>query len=497
MGLCAYRYQNREFSMASRCRGALVVLVIASTVLSIDAGLLAPGSSAASTSLANPEALGFKPIEPTANKDTVLPYGTAKERLDPDAVRYYVNTFDVSEEVASERLAIQTMVPNLTTQLTEALGADFGALWFDNANGQWVIDARSGGVGSAIRLMSNVGLAGHYRIVTVPWNAYELETLRSDLEVELGHASVGIAGDHISVHTRQTPTSSERETITQSRQAFAVAEGITEAPAVETEQLSGNIVPNHGSVSCGKYGFDDIAAGGYCNTLLAGDHWYTAIGTTHYNCTLAWWVSIKEREPKEFPSILTAGHCIAPVGTVAEAKACEPEATSCNEFGLTLTYYRGEGRGDAGLIDYYSGLYGNPTFPLAAGYWNWWDSGFSPLEYYRLTPPSRGTAICLQGYRTGSSCGTVKNPDVPVEVEGLTDSNMIEVELTSGTDCKGDSGGPWDMASEDTAVGINDAGKDEEDDDECGKIDWLTPVEEPVDIWGLTVWGGSSWHEPW
>ena len=187
------------------------------------------------------------------------------------------------------------------------------------------------------------------------------------------------------------------------------------------------------------------------------------------------------------------------MGTVAPTKTCEPEATSCNQFGLTLTYYQGEGRGDAGLIDYYSGLYGNPTFPLATDYWNWWDSEPSPLEFYQSAPAVKGQIICLQGYRTGSSCGVVKERSVPVEntENHLIDSNMIEVELTSGTDCKGDSGGPWDMASEDTAVGINDIVHFTEHNGECGKIAWLTPISEPVNVWGLIVWGGSGWHEPW
>jgi hypothetical protein len=354
--------------------------------------------------------------------------------------------------------------------------------------------ARSGGFSSAERLMSNVGLAGHYRIVTVPWNAGQLAGLRSGLQAQLSSASVGIAGDHISVLTREAPTSTERETLTHSRQAFAVAEGIAEAPAAEIGQSSGEAVPAHGNLGCGKYGIEDITTGGYCNALVAGDHWYTTEG----NCTLAWWVSIKEREPKEFPSILTAGHCIAPVGTVAEAKTCEPEGTSCNQFGLTLTYYQGEGRGDAGLIDYYSGLYGNPMFSLVSGYWNWWDSGFSPLEYYQTEPASKGEVVCLQGFRTGSSCGEVLRHGVTEKTnEGVTDSNMIEVKLTSNTDCKGDSGGPWDLSSSDTAVGLNDLIEVTEHGELCGKVAWLTSVSEPVNVWGLTVWGGNSWHEPW
>jgi hypothetical protein len=470
-------------------RGALVVLAITTAALSIDAVLLAPGSAVASTGVASLEALGMKPIEPTANKEAVLPYSTAKERLDPNAVQYYVNTFHVSEEVASERLTLQTMVPNLKTQLAEALGTDFGSLWFDNTNGQWVIDARSAGASSAEHLMSNVGLIGHYRIVTVAWNAYELQGLRSDLELKLSPAIVGIAGDHISVKTPQAVTSAETQTVTQARQAFAAAEGVAEAPTVETGlQSSGNIQPEHGSIACGKYGIND-ETGGYCNTLVAGDRWYMSAG----DCTLAWWVSIKNREPKEFPSILTAGHCIADVGDVEPASTCEPEATSCRQIGLTLAFYQGGGLGDAGLIDYYSGLYGSPTFPLASVYWNWWDSEPSLLEYYQTGPASKGEIVCENGYRSGSSCGEVLQNEVSVDGDG----HMIEIELTSGTSCKGDSGAPYDLASKDTAVAMNDLGDDNEHNNECGKRHWATSISEPVKYWGLSVWGGNSWHEPW
>lgn len=474
--------------------GGRQVIAVAAFILSIGALALAPGVSPASADAFSPQALGLRPIEPATNKEAVVPYSTAKERLDPSAVQGYISAFHVSEEVATERLAIQTMVPNLVAQLEEAAGNDFGALWFDNGVGQWVIDVRAGGVGPAERLMSDVGLADHYRLVTVPWNAYQLDSLRSGLAVKLGSASVGVAGDHISVDLPGAPTSAEKDTIASSRYVFAAAEGIAEAPAVETTESAEIAVPAHGSVSCGKYGIEDTGTGGFCNTLAAGDRWSTTAGS----CTMAWWVSIKEREPKEFPSILTAGHCIASVGDVAPAYTCEPEATSCNQFGLTLTYYQGEGRGDAGLIDYYSGLYGSPTFPLASGYWNWWDSELSPLEYYELTPPSNGTAICLQGFRTGSSCGEVLRSGVTEQTtEGATDSNLIEVKLTSGSDCKGDSGGPWDLAARDTAVGINDLTNGNEHNKECGNIAWLTPVEEPVSDWGLIVWGDGAWHEPW
>jgi hypothetical protein len=467
---------------------------VAVIILSIGVVLPASGSAAISAGVASPEALGLKAIEPAANKDAVLSYSTAKERLDPDAVQYFVNTFHVTKEVASERLTIQTMVPNLATQLSEALGDDFGALRFDNDDGQFVIDARPSGVSEAEHLMSSVGLAGHYSIVTVPWNTYELANLRSGLENELKPASVGIAGDHITVETHEAPTSADQETVARSRQAFAKSEGISNAPTVEVKQQpSGKVAFTHGSVSCGKYGIGD-STGGFCNTLVAGDRWYTSAG----ECTMAWWVSIKEREPKEFPSILTAGHCIAGVGTVKPTDTCEPEETSCQQFGLTLTYYQGEGRGDAGLIDYYSGLYGSPTFPLATDYWNWWDGEPSPLEYYITGEPWAGLTVCLQGYRTGSSCGeVVKSGLTENPGNGIEDSNMTEVKLNSGKVCEGDSGGPWDRAEKDTAVGIQSLAVLNEEHDECGTIAYITPVYEPINDFGLIMWGGSGWHEPW
>jgi hypothetical protein len=106
---------------------------------------------------------------------------------------------------------------------------------------------------------------------------------------------------------------------------------------------------------------------------------------------------------------------------------------------------------------------------------------------------SKGEIACQNGYRTGTSCGEVLRNDVSIAGDG----NTIEIEMTSGTGCKGDSGAPWDLASKDTAVGINDNGNDTEHNEECGKRHWITPISEPVNVWGLIVWGGNSWHEPW
>jgi hypothetical protein len=81
-----------------------------------------------------------------------------------------------------------------------------------------VIDARAAGVSRVEHLMSSVGLASHYRVVTVPWNTYELTNLRSGLENELKPASVGIAGDRVIVETHEAPTATDKETIDRSRQ---------------------------------------------------------------------------------------------------------------------------------------------------------------------------------------------------------------------------------------------------------------------------------------
>ncbi len=453
---------------------------------------------------------GLQALEENASITAVLPYEVAVERLNPAAISAYEAAHDVSAHVATERLAFQTMVPNLSSQLADALGENYGQLWFDNDTGEWVVEARSSGATAARELMDNDGLAAHYRFVSVAWNAAQLESFRTDVEIELGPASsVGIAGPKIIAYTPGPPTPGDEATAVSSRQKFAGGEELAEAPEVELVASPGATTAHDGeekvkhkgeeshSLECGTPGIGK----GYCSALVGGDHW-TAEDPHEPGylvaCTLSYWVSIKDREPKNFPSLLTAGHCIHTAETVKPTSTCEAASYPCNQFGLTLTYFLGEGYGDAGLIDYYSGEYGTPTFPILGGYWNWWDSQLSALEYYRTKPPAKGQLLCGQGYHGGSYCAEVEAESIPVTYGGVAVSNLIQAKVISGEDCDGDSGGPWDLASTDTAVGINDAGQVAPGEcDTAGYLVDATSIDEAVKVWKLLIWGFADRFEPW
>jgi hypothetical protein len=478
--------------MSVRRRSALVGLAIATVLVIVAQAAQAASMPITSGSLTGPP-LGLKPLEPAEQLTVVMSRSKALESLNPAAVSYYEKQYGVSEAVARERLATQVMAPNLGAVLAQHLGKGYSDVWFDNSTGQWVLDVTSSAATTeAETLMHERNLEGTYRLVRVPFDHEQLEGAARRTAQRLrglttaGLASVGEGAGKVNVILASTVTPEQRDEAEGAKATISSESGTPPVGITDSTEASLAAKPH---VGCSWR---------YCNTLIGGDHWYgSGVG-----CTMSYFVAIKGREPW-VPSMLTAGHCLAGMGgLVKPAETCEPGETPCGQWGLTLTFFEGDGHGDAGLIDDYSGQYsGPPAFAIYGGYWNWSISTVSKLESYYTSAPPTGLTVCKQGSgkedpnkggSLGSSCGTISEDGVTEHYGGLEEVNLFKV--VNARACDGDSGSPIDSASSDTAVGILDSGNENEGSG-CGSTSESTTIGEAISFWNLTVYGGA-WG-PW
>jgi hypothetical protein len=109
--------------------------------------------------------------------------------------------------------------------------------------------------------------------------------------------------------------------------------------------------------------------------------------------------------------------------------------------------------------------------------------------------PSNGVVVCHQGEGSwaylghGTECGTVAGV-TSVAVSGTVLTGMLQINSTEA--CLGDSGGPWDLSSSATAVGIQSSAAIPTGSG-CGTTAWATPVSIPLQAYsayGIVLYGG-------
>ncbi len=464
--------------------GATALLSFASIATGAEEGVgQAPGAGLAPL----PEAAyGAPPAPPRPEQMSFrVTRAEATKALLPEAVEYYAREYGVGDDVARHRLATQSMVPSIGPVLRELLGDGYADVWWDNDRGQLVVlitgEATAEQVADALA-ERNLG-PGDHRVERVAYDNAALLSAGEQATDELapliaeGRAKVGVAAGEVTVEVADDAGARART------DAAAVAAAVSRSnegvpvvtAAAKDEGLTAG--PAACSTTAGVGGLSH-----FCDDLIGGARFWNGGAS----CSFSWFVAMYNRNPW-VASMLTAGHCLNREPLVANQNTCRSDAWTCQSIGLSLQYFYGYGRSDAGMIDVYA-----PTWKIFGGWFNWsvgYSTARAGLEW---TAPGAGYVLCKNGATSGSSCGTVEYSAVTVSYGDATLSNLIQARDLQL--CRGDSGGPWHGASVANAVGIS-SGTSYPVGSNCGTTSFGAPIWEPLYYFNLDIYSGGP-HGP-
>jgi streptogrisin C len=372
----------------------------------------------------------------------------AAEQPDSLAVDEYARRFDVNPTEADNRLESQAKAAGIANALSNRLGGDFAGVWFDNAEGQFVVPLVSNTDTAAVaKQFAEYGLdEAQYRTVLVDSTVADLEdaqlrlsesikdplaggSARSGIDTSINAVVVEIASD----------ISAEEKADLRARAAAVpvrvkIVEGAPKEFDDEPEACTWNNEPRracdppfHGGVEIWNE-----KTGAACTSAFA------ATGNANGNSF-----------------VITAGHCIQnnPSGSWWAQTANGYE----NPLGSWESYFYGSGNSDGGLIRVL-----NSNWWVKE--WGWrghvviWGPPSNPAAIQNPSNPIYGSQssyvgeyVCHSGRTTGSSCGTVQQLNVKVTYEGGNNLNHM-TKVTGACGDGGDSGGP--VYAGNYAVGI-------------------------------------------
>jgi hypothetical protein len=415
------------------------------------------------------------PRAATPVTDAVLSRAAATAQINPAAVVYYERTYRVSANVAKERLASQLMGQGLQDSLQARYGDAIAGVSFDNTTGQWIVDAQRSVPSSGIAAeFAHTGLARDYRLSWVRYSHSDVTGASVDIasrlkdQIARGVVAVSSGGGAVTVTVSQSATRADRVAVAAAERSAASTAPVTQAA------VAGSLLARTTAVSC---------SGTSCNTLIGGD----AYSGTGGSCTMSWYGSLKVDGVTE-QLMMTAGHCTLDLGGAGSTVSTYDLAKTVSFGNQYLGSFGGDG--DWGYIYVTtpppSGLDPGLGRPFG-GYVNLDNKGIVGLaHYYSSGVPSSGTVICHNGEGSvdylgnGTQCGTAGGmTSVNVNNDGTTTTldNMLQVNSTE--ECFGDSGGPWDLSSNATAVGIQSSASIPTGAN-CGTTAYATPISNAI-----------------
>jgi hypothetical protein len=404
----------------------------------------------------------------------------------PEAVAYYASEFGVGRDVARYRLATQGMVPSIGPVLRALLGDGYADVWWDDETGELVVLATAAASREAIddALRERNLTPDTYRVERVAYDneqllaAGERTTKRLASPIAAGQAKVGVAAGRVTVELASDTGAAQRADVRSIAAAESRSAGGVPVRTSVSDARSLGAEPAACSTTVGIGGLSH-----FCDDLIGGARFWNGGAS----CSFSWYVAMYNRNPW-VPSYLTSGHCLNREPLVANQYTCRSNAWTCGSIGLSLQYFYGYGRSDAGMIDVYA-----PTWKLYGGWYNWSINTTSPRTGLEWTAPGAGYVLCKNGATSGSSCGTVQYSSVTVTYSDATLSNMIQArDLTV---CSGDSGGPWHGAGVANAVGIT-SGTAYVPGTNCGTTSFAAPIWEPLYYFNLDIYSGGP-HGPY
>jgi hypothetical protein len=363
---------------------------------------------------------------------------------------------------AKESLALQHQASrvDLVGQLEEELGQSYASLWFDNANGEFVVPVATADSGRAAtqaiegaveQELSSAALGSDYRTEVVRYSSEELEAGQKKLDEELAPLfEEGV------VQTAIDPEDNAVEVLVASgASAASLAE-------VETSVADAGVEVKLARSAAESFGASSDACIGSprtCDLPVRGgeEMWseeeFVSEGTlVSAICTTGF--RANGYDGRKY--ILTAGHCAKkyeiPGGETLWGWFTSDTTAHRHSIGsIAQWHYPGK---DWAKIDATGTWADTPPWPTEVAYWG-------STDEYPVVGEARayvGETVCHVGAATGASCGTVvKENATPLYDEGSPSeaqmNSMFKVEGSGLLAGKGDSGGP--VIAGNIAVGID------------------------------------------
>jgi len=356
---------------------------------------------------------------------------------------------------------------DLAGKLGDALGSNFGGVWFDAATARLHVGVTSSSSRrNAEAVAAQLGLSEVLVEAPVRFTQAQLEATQArwnrrlaDL-FENGQVQTGLRPDRnaVAVELAAAVPSSRRAHL----ESVAAAEGgevsidVSPRPRFKGEQAL---------MRCEK--FFPLAA--KCDPTIVGG---VTISSGSKSCSAGPTVLLSNRANKEAATatfLLTAGHCIAKAGGNGVAWfAYKKGSTTAEYIGDSVTHINGPT--DEGVIEVNNpGKWATaddptPVVPAVAA----WDLSkeTDPTTVLSKAEPVVGARSCLSGQRSGKRCGEITAEKVTDTFSGVKTEELVKVDLEKTKAGEGDSGGPWaaeaaPSAVEGIMVGVDDEGSGE------------------------------------
>jgi hypothetical protein len=407
--------------------------------------------------------------------------------FDAQLTAAYAATFGVSSTIAQDRLALQAAGAELPHLLAEALGNDFGGIWFDNTNGRFnvlvvpnasrtaadaarIVDASAGPAGPAVAEAIDVGPARVSMSALVAQDTLLSARLGVGIREGFARSVVNTQQNRVEVLTRADLTASERDRVNDALRDASVPVSVATAPDEAMRPMKPAVCANVGNYKAG------------CSRPLRGSVSVQA-PTRGRACSL----SVFGRTASGNDFAVTAGHCVLPLSS-AQWEAYDNTAVVGGSGGRhnigtgTNGFY--DSRGDLGLIRLTpTGYYGSTTHPnYAENPWiGAWAEGQQEYRVRTIGDLMVGTFFGWAGSRTS---GFAEVEHYPFSPPGSGLGNLAEARLTFSCPVDGTSGGPlWNT---NVLLGVI-SGSNTTDGATCTHM-IATPIRQAVNIWGLSIY---------
>lgn len=341
---------------------------------------------------------------------------------------------------------------NLAGKLEEALGGDFGGVWFDASTARLHV-----GVTSPASRRNAEAVAAQLGVSEILVETPVRSTL-AQLEATLGRWNRDLA-DLFEDDQVRTGLSPDRNAVgielgsavSPARRAALESAAAAEGVDVSVEASPEPSLRGRQATRCGKF----VSLAAKCDPTIVGG--VTITGPKKL-CTAGPAALLKNRATKDAATasyILTAGHCIANDGGNGMSWFAYPKGSStAKEIGEALTHINGPT--DEGVIevkdtsDWGKPKDPNPVVPAVAA----WDltKETDPTQVLSQADPSVGSRTCLSGQRSGKRCGKIVTEKASGTFSGVKLEELTEVDLETTKAGEGDSGGPMTAEAAPSAV---------------------------------------------